>query len=292
MPFQYVHCDRGPDSTFMLTAKVIIGGALAAGALAIVVAPRVNLNWRSAPASPAAFSTNTLGYLSPKELPDVRALIQPPPAQGSSRMAADEKAREAALLLRGTPRYVIAVADAVRSQPNTAADFQCAVGTRISEQATPRLFELLSRVRIDVRAATYPAKAYFARQHPFVVHQAPTCAPEDAAILRNEGAYPSARAAVGWAYAAVLSDLMPQRAAILRNRAEQFAQSRVVCGEEWQSDVDAGPIIASATVARERTKEAFRADLEAARREVDLSLGHGSASTMDCKNGLPTVAMR
>lgn len=276
----------------MLTAKLIIGGALAVGAIAILVAPEVNLNWRSMPARPGAFSTNRLGYLSPKELPDVRALIQPPPAQGSSRMAADEKAREAALLLRGTPRDVLAAADAARSQPKTAADFQCALGARISEEATPRLFELLSRIRIDVRAATYPAKAYFRRPHPFMVHEGATCAPEDAAILRNEGAYPSARAAVGWAYAAVLSNLMPQRAALLRDRAEQFAQSRVVCDEEWQSDIDVGPIIASATVARERTKEAFRADLEAARHEVDLALSHGSASTMNCKNALPALASR
>ena len=61
-----------------------------------------------------------------------------------------------------------------------------------------------------------------------------------------------------------------------------FGQSRLVCEAHWQSDIDAGRVIAAATVARLHADQAFMADLEAARAEVASARQAGAAPTRDC----------
>lgn len=111
-----------------------------------------------------------LGYFAPSELPDIITLLPPPPTPGSQAMQEDEAARAASLPLRGTPRYALAAAGAVRDHDSTVNNFQCAFGTGITADRTPRLYRLLTRLRLDMRAASYAAKSHFKRPRPFVVH--------------------------------------------------------------------------------------------------------------------------
>ena len=207
------------------------------------------------------------GYIAAAALPDSLALLPPPPADGSEAMGRDLAAREAALEMKGTPRYALAVADSDRSQDSTAHAFQCALGTEISREGTPNLYSLLAKVRLDTRAASYRAKQHYKRPRPFVVYNARSCAPDEQ-LVQNDGSYPSARGAVGWAYALVLAKVDPSRHDAIFKRGREFAQSRVICDSEWQSDVEAGKLLAAEAVKRMLQSEAFRADLNAARKEV------------------------
>ena len=242
---------------------------------------------RAGVASPIA----TLGYLAANDMPDAIALLPPPPQAGSAAMKRDEEARDAALRLRGTARYALASADANREQANTAAAFQCAFGTEISEARTPALYRLLGKVRLDVRAATYPAKYHFKRTRPFVMHNAHACYAADEQNVRNDGSYPSARGAVGFALALVLAELNPARSREIMKRAEDFGRSRIVCDEEWSSDVDAGRVIAAATLRRIEQKPAYRADFGSARAEVAPGLKSG-ARPANCANEALALASR
>lgn len=220
-------------------------------------------------AAPAtANRVSTFGYLASQELPDSLALLPPPPKAGSPAMKRDEEDRAAALRLHGTPRYALAASDANRDQAATVAAFQCAFGTEINSTRTPTLYKLLSRVRLDVRAASYVAKSHFLRPRPFAVYNTHTCYPPDEQNVRNDGSYPSARGAVGWAYALILADVSHDRAGEIAQRGRDFLQSRLVCDEEWQSDVDAAQTIAEATLRHIYQKPEFRADLSEARREA------------------------
>src|SRR5438045_7507130 len=58
------------------------------------------------------------GYLAPGWA-DGSLQVPPPPTPGSEGLKRDEAAREAALKLRDTPRYVEAVADSQRSSAAT-----------------------------------------------------------------------------------------------------------------------------------------------------------------------------
>jgi len=277
----------------MPTSKLVLLAILGLGAVGVTLSGQIKVPWMEAPAKDgtAAFGKR-LGYLSPSELPDVIALLSPPPAPGSEAMKRDEQARQAALTLKGTPRYALAAADAVREHSNTVADFECAFGTGITTQRTPHLYELLSRLRLDVRAATYPAKSHFKRPRPFAVYNVHTCYPDDEATVRNDGSYPSARGAVGWAFALVLAELRPDRADIILKRGRDFGESRIVCDQEWLSDVDAGRAAATVTVGRMEANAGYKADFESARKEVALELAAGVKPAHNCAPEATALASR
>jgi acid phosphatase (class A) len=244
-------------------------------------------------ATPAAADTRfaTLGYLAPQELPNSIALLSEPPQAGSPEMKRDIEARDAALRLRDTPRYALAIADSGREQSSTEAAFQCAFGTEISAERTPAISRLLARVRVDVRAATYPAKSHFRRDRPFVTYNTHPCNPDDEQNVRYDGSYPSARGAAGWAYALVLADLNPSRAEQILSRGREFGQSRLVCDEEWLSDVDAARAVATAVLAAIHEKPAYRADFEVAKKETAEAL-QSSMMPPNCRSEALALASR
>lgn len=239
--------------------------------LLLVIAPATAQNPPTASvANPGAVDQMDLppGYLPREALPDSLALLPPPPSAGSAAMQRDEEARAAAAALRGTRRYALAASDAVVGFPQIPDDFACAMGFSIKQDGTPKLYALMSKMMIDVGLSTYGAKNKYNRTRPFVVHDEATCYPKDEPLLRQDGSYPSGHSAIGWGTALVLAELNPDRADALLQRGRDFGQSRVVCDAHWQSDVDAGRVVAAATVARLHADPTFRADLEAARKEV------------------------
>lgn len=212
------------------------------------------------------------GYLPRTDLPDSLALVAPPPAAGSPQALADESTFKGATALRNSPRWNLAARDANLKFPQAADTFSCALGMPISAQDTPQLTMLLRRSLTDAGLATYRAKDHYKRTRPFVAFSEPTCTPAEEAMLAKDGSYPSGHSAVGWAFALLLTEIAPQRANALLARGYAYGQSRVICGVHWQSDVDAGRVVASATVARLHADPVFRAQLAAAGEEVSRGL--------------------
>ncbi len=218
------------------------------------------------------------GYLRPGELPDSLVLLGAPPAEGSAALGRDEAAREAAIALRGKARWELARTDADLQFPQPAKNFSCAIGADISEDKTPHLYNLMRRVLTDAGLSTYGVKNKYNRTRPFVVHNEGTCQPDEEAVLRQDGSYPSGHTAAGWAWALTLAEVKPERADNLLKRGLSFGQSRVICNAHWQSDVDAGRIMGAATVARLHSNPEFLADIQAARKELETA----SSPTVDC----------
>jgi acid phosphatase (class A) len=222
------------------------------------------------------------GYLPQTALPNARALLPPPPAAGSPAAAVDEDAYARARALVGTPRWALAASDANLMFPAAAETFACALDARISEAGTPHLYVLMRRTLADAGFATYSAKNHYARTRPFVAHGAASCTPQEEAMLRNDGSYPSGHAAIGWAWGLVLAELAPERADALLARGRAFGESRVVCGVHWQSDVVEGRAVGAAAVARLHADPAFAADLAAAKAELAAERAKGGGPGRDC----------
>ena len=110
------------------------------------------------------------------------------------------------------------------------------------------------------------------------------CAPVREA-LRNSGSYPSGHSASGWAWALTLAELRPDSADAILRRGREFGESRVVCGVHWPSDVVAGRMLGSATVAALHAREDFREMLQDSRAELSAfapkSSDTGGASSAD-----------
>lgn len=221
------------------------------------------------------------GYLQMALLPDSLALLPAPPEAGSAAFARDEAAQAEAQTLKGTARWTVAISDADLKFPHSASTFACAAGIAISKEATPRLYGLLGRMLVDVGLSTYRAKDNYKRIRPFVVHKQETCTPDEDKFLMGDGSYPSGHSAVGWGWALVLTEVVPSRADAILQRGREFGHSRVVCNAHWQSDVEAGRMIASSTVARLHAEAAFAADLAAAKAEVARA-GQAAYSSASC----------
>lgn len=230
------------------------------------------------------------GYLAPVALPDSLALVAPPPAPGSDAVRADGAASRAALALRDTPRWTLAGADAVLAFPAAAATFACALDAAPSEEKTPHLYMLLRRTLTDAGLSTYAAKNHYARARPFMTNGAPVCTPGEQAMLEKDGSYPSGHSAIGWAWALVLTELAPDRANALLARGRAFGESRVVCNVHWASDVEAGRLMAAATVARLHADATFAADLAQARAELAALRAQGAGPGRDCSDETAALA--
>ena len=220
------------------------------------------------------------GYLPRGSAPDSLLLNPPPPAPGSAAEARDIEAANAAVALRGTPRWDQATIDADLFSPKTVGIFSCAAGFEIDPAKLPRLAALLRRAGPDLAMTVYPTKRKYQRARPFTVNNQPTCTPKDEALLRRDGSYPSGHSAIGYGWGLILAELVPDRAAQLVARGRSFGDSRRVCNVHWLSDVEEGRVVSTAVFARLHAEPAFRADVEAARTEIEAQ--RSKLSVPDC----------
>ena len=231
------------------------------------------------------------GYLSPEGRPNSLTLLPSPPSSGSAALALDEEVSREKLGLRGTPRWQLAAEDADLMFPHAAGTFSCALNASITEQDTPRLYMLMRRSLADAGLSTYPAKEHYKRARPFVLNKEPTCTPDKEAQLRNDGSYPSGHAAVGWAWALILSEIAPDRTEAILRRGLVFGQSRSVCNAHWESDVIEGRLVGAAAVARLHGDPTFSGDLAAAKVEFAAARAKGDKTVRDCQAEAGAMAL-
>jgi len=223
------------------------------------------------------------GYLPPDKAPNSLTLLPAPPVKESVAFIADQEAYLTTRSLINTPRWTQAIKDANLHFPAAPEAFSCALNAPITNDAMPNLYMLMDRTKTDTSAATSKAKNYYKRVRPFVEHKQTSCTPNDEAALAQNGSYPSGHTTIGWTWALILAEINPDRADAILSRGYAFGQSRVICGVHWQSDVTAGRVVAAAVVAKLHSDPVFRAQLEAAKKELAAAQAKGLKPTIDCK---------
>jgi len=255
------------------------GRVLAIGCLAVTLGGcgTVGTSKRPAPAG------DDKGYLTATSPIDAIAFLRPPPEADSVAQRHDDEVAAAALVLRGSPRWTVATADAeFMNKTLAASSFECALGVPLSQDGTPATLRLLSRVRADVMTASHDIKTHYQRPRPFMVNGQPTCSPGDEKLLRGNGAYPSGHAMLGWLWALTLADVAPGHAQALLARGRAYGESRIVCNVHWRSDVIAGRDVADVAATLVRGNAAYPRDVEAARREIRRLSASGARPSRDC----------
>lgn len=101
-----------------------------------------------------------------------------------------------------------------------------------------------------------------------MVNNTPICTPEEEALLREDGSYPSGHTAIGWAWALILAEVFPEQADVILERGKQFGISRNICNVHWHSDVVTGRMMGAAAVAMLHSNTDFMIDLKAAKEEI------------------------
>jgi acid phosphatase (class A) len=208
------------------------------------------------------------GYLSEDKIPNSLKLVPPPPEEGSAAFQLDQEIAAKYVALEDEARKEQASQDAVLVFPEAVDAFNIVLDVQISEETTPHLYMILRRTLADAGLSTYAAKNHYQRARPFMVNDTPICTPDEEAILRKDGSYPSGHTAIGWAWALILAEVFPEQANVILERGKQFGISRNVCNVHWHSDVVYGRMMGAAAVAVLHSNADFMIDLKVAKEEV------------------------
>jgi acid phosphatase (class A) len=206
------------------------------------------------------------GYLAGHEV-DFQTILGPPPAPDSRWDHADQQLVQAYQDV-DEARFESAKLD----EEQLYSRFEKAFGHPIGSGTTPKLVALLDRALLDVDATAAAAKKHYQRPRPYqrmqlhrVCNQGDAPVPEEHPM--HGASYPSGHSVHGWTVAMILSRVAPDRARALVERAEEYEESRLVCGMHFPTDIEAGQVVAAAVVSRLDASTVFRADVASARKE-------------------------
>lgn len=199
--------------------------------------------------------------LGPADL-DPALVLPPPPAAGSMQAAAELAELHAAERARNAADE----ADARRDgDTKNATIFAVVLGPAFDLDRLPATARLLGLVRASEKAVVDNGKDEFKRPRPYAVDASlNSCKRNDDPL----SSYPSGHSSMAFSMGETLARLVPEKAPALLARAARYAQSRIVCGQHFRSDVTAGQSLGGLIVERLMAKPRFQAAFAEARREL------------------------
>jgi len=242
------------------------------GATAAVFILMAGLAWTQAGSAGAAD-----GYIAKGAGPDTLVILPPPPKPGSGVEADDRAAFTVSRSLQGSPRWALATSDAEEAPEAMFLDFACALGVTLDDGKAPVLSNMFSRVQRDAGQLIGLPKDHYARHRPYLDQDGAICVDKTPSLAASPS-YPSGHSTLSWAQALILAELAPDRATQILTRARVYAESRVVCGVHYPSDIEAGRANGSILVAALHASPEFRADLDKARAEVEAARRAGGVT--------------
>jgi acid phosphatase (class A) len=204
-------------------------------------------------------------YVTAKML-DLTPLLPPPPAAGSPADAADLQAVLDAQAHASDARRALALAD---TDETITAMFGSVLGADFVADKLPKTSLLFARIGASEDAVVDAAKPVFGRPRPWIAH------PEVKANAKpsKSPSYPSGHTTRVAASAIVLSEILPERKRDIWARADEYAQSRVVGGMHYPTDLAAGWSSGTALAVMLFQQPDFKTDFAAARAELRAALG-------------------
>jgi acid phosphatase (class A) len=214
-----------------------------------------------------AYAADDAGaYLAKSAEPNVTMVLSGYPAAGSPEMAKDEAVFKRTRALKDTPRWALAISDASKKPEDVAGDFSCAVGAKLDASTAPHLIAMIARMEKDVAGVSGPAKDKYKRARPYIGNDAPIC--EERTAEKPNESYPSGHTTTIWSIGLMLAHAVPDRADEILARTRVYAESRVVCGVHWLSDIEAGRVAGAVTYQSLDADPSFRADMDAVKAEL------------------------
>jgi acid phosphatase (class A) len=237
-----------------LTRSLLLCGALAASVFG--------------QSTPAPKPPRTPIFISPDLANDV-ALITPPPALDSPKMSKDVAEIYAIHRTANAQEFAKAKFDNDHEDIFAIASV---LGDKMKKENMPATEALWADLNNDEGIVVSAAKKYFQQPRPYDL---------DANIKSICGSkpggpknsYPSGHGTTGYLSAAVLSMMVPEKAAILHARADEYGHNRVVCGDHYAADIPASKEAAGMILGNMLGSAKFQQEFAAAKLEVSKALG-------------------
>ncbi|MCR5454206.1 MAG: phosphatase PAP2 family protein [Bacteroidales bacterium] len=226
-------------------------------------------------------------YLKVEEVPNSLYILPVHPEFNSVQFLNDQYQYYWGKNIRKTERGKQAVSDATLDGLHGMNNaFGEVFGTPITLENTPEIFLLVRSIGRDAGGiAPKKAKNHYMRTRPFVFFNDTTSTPENEDHMRESGSYPSGHSCYGFAAALILAEINPEHQNEIIRRGYEIGESRKIVGAHYDSDVQAGRIMAAATVAALHSNAAFQKQLAKAKEEFAKlkKAGKIKASTAELK---------
>jgi acid phosphatase (class A) len=216
-------------------------------------------------AVPLAASAREVPYITAQDL-DIVAILPPPIVTGGpadrEQLAVVKRAQQTA----PPDRIEQAKRDADES---VGTMFGAVLGKPLTAAALPATTHLFRRLEETGDVVVGPAKVAFKRVRPYLSD------PEIKALVRpsTSGSYPSGHTTHITASAIIMGELVPEKRDAIWARAQDYAWSRVIGGMHYPNDLDGGKLAGTAIAVAIRNRPEFKADFDAAKRELRQHLG-------------------
>ena len=204
-------------------------------------------------------------HLSDDEVPDITQFLPGPPSVDDNTFINDWIHYRWGKQQRETARVDTALADGARTCDYLMSRFAPVIGFTINADNAPLTYALMCRLQQDINKATGRAKRVYSRARPYQQFKEQTPCPQ----WENDEhtSYPSAHTAQGWLYALTFVYFDPDLQEELFKVGYDYGQSRIILGYHYQSDVEAGRMVASTLLARLLAVPGFMQELQAAKAE-------------------------
>ena len=208
-------------------------------------------------------------YLKTEEVPNSLYILPVHPDFNSVQFLNDQFQYYWGKNLRNTERGQQAISDVtldgLQGMNNAFGEV---FGTPITLENAPEIFTLVRSIGRDAGGiAPKAAKNYYKRTRPFVFFNDHTSTPDEEEHMRNSGSYPSGHSCYGFAAALILAEINPEHQNEIIKRGYEIGESRKIVGAHYDSDIQAGRIMAAATVAALHSNAAFQKQLAKAKEE-------------------------
>jgi len=153
--------------------------------------------------------------------------------------------------------------------------FRSTMGGSFNAGALPLTAAFSQRVKSDAGGIAAPAKVGFLRIHPYNLDK--TLKPICATKIKDDS-YPSGHTFAGYLLALTLVDMVPEKRDAILARAEDYGRNRMICGVQYESDLEASKLLAYSTFALMASHPQYQKEMVAARMELRQALGMSVAS--------------
>lgn len=194
-------------------------------------------------------------------------VVPPAPIPQEARGIADREVFKLTRALKGTARWDMAVADLAGDPASMMRGFACATRINMTPLNAPKTAALLEKASRDTAREANELKSFYKKKRPFLLDSGETCEPQTDQLAMSYD-YPSGTATKGWTWGLVLAEILHERAAPILARGRAYGDSRIVCGAHNMSAVEAGRMVADATMAVVRTEQSYGDAVIAARAEL------------------------
>ncbi len=129
---------------------------------------------------------------------------------------------------------------------------------------SPLAIDLLLKAGGDVREVAAQGKGIWDRPRPARLDKRI----EKLVDLPPDSSYPGTNPAVVYAWAVILSELVPAQKEAIAAKADEIAQNRVLAGAQYPSDLAAAKTVGEAVARALLEKASFQQDLKGVRQEL------------------------